>query len=159
MKTSTILTVSLIFAASALWAADSSQVSYPKGYRDWHHVKSMVINKGHPLFASVGGFHDIYANPKAVKGYKAGKFPDGSVIVFDLFEAKDANNAISEGARKAVIVMQHDSKRFTDTDGWGYQVFDPATEKGKLDAKAAKDCHACHISQKDKDFVFSKLGD
>lgn len=40
-------------------------------------------------------------------------------------------------------------------DGWGYQVFDPATKPGKIDAKGAADCHACHTQQKGKDFVFS----
>ena len=64
------------------------QVPYPAGYRDWHHVKSMVIDKGHPLYEAFGGIHHLYANPKAVAGYKSGKFPDGAIIVFDLLEAK-----------------------------------------------------------------------
>jgi hypothetical protein len=64
-------------------AADP-QVPYPAGYRNWHHVKSMVIDKGHPLYEAFGGIHHLYANPKAVAGYKSGKFPDGATIVFDL---------------------------------------------------------------------------
>ncbi len=72
------------------FAADS-QVPYPAGYRNWHHVKSMVIEEGHPLFGAFGGIHHLYANPKAIEGYKSGKFPDGAVIVFDLLEAKSAD--------------------------------------------------------------------
>jgi hypothetical protein len=120
----------------------------------------MTINKGHPLYDAVGGIHHIYGNPKAMKGYKSGhKFADGSVIVFDLFEAVDKDNAVSEGPRKAVVVMARDSKKFAATGGWGYEVFDAKTKKGSLDAKAQADCHTCHLAQKDSGFVFSALRD
>lgn len=150
------LAAALAAAAAGAFAADA-KVAYPDGYRDWKHVKSMVINKGHPLFDAVGGMHHIYANKKALDGYKSGKFADGSVIVFDLFEAVDKDNAVAEGSRKAVIVMTKNAKAFKATDGWGYEVF--ADRKGTLDAKAQADCHACHTSQKGKDFVFSALRD
>ncbi len=139
--------------------AIAADVAFPDKFRDGRHVKSMVINKGHALYGAVGGMHHIYANAKAMAGYKAGKFANGSVITFDLFEAVDKDNAIAEGAHKAVVVMAKDSKKYQATDGWGYQVFDPKTKKGSLDAKAQADCHACHVAQKDKDFVFSSLRD
>ena len=148
------LVVALATAAVSTSAAD---VAYPEKFRDAKHVKSMVINNGHPLYNAVGGMHHIYGNAKAIAGYKASKFANGSVITFDLFEAVDKDNAVSEGARKAVVVMAKDSKKYAATDGWGYQVFDPKTKKGSLDAKAQAECHACHVSQKDKDFVFSSL--
>jgi hypothetical protein len=153
MKRAVLLLATMFLMVPAFAA---KQVSYPAGFHDWQHVKSMVINKGHPLFDLVGGVHHIYANPKAMKGYKSGEFPNGAVIVFDLFEAKEADNAILEGAHKAVIVMEKGSKSFAQTGGWGFEVFDPKTKKGTLDAKAAQDCFACHTQQKDKDFVFSQ---
>ena len=48
MKRILIVLSSMALVLPAL-AADS-QVSYPTGYRNWHHVKSMVIGKGHPLY-------------------------------------------------------------------------------------------------------------
>ncbi len=154
-----IVAVAALGTLAAASAADP-KVAYPNGFRDWHHVKSMVINKGHPLYDAVGGIHHIYGNPKAIQGYKAGnKFADGSVIVFDLFEAVDKDNAIAEGARKAVVVMARDGKKFAATGGWGYEVFDAKTKKGTLDAKGAADCHACHTQMKDSGFVFSRLRD
>ncbi|MDH4172822.1 MAG: cytochrome P460 family protein, partial [Betaproteobacteria bacterium] len=69
-------------------AADPAPVPYPEGYRAWTHVKSMVIQPGHALFDAFGGVHHLYANPKALAGYRKGKFPDGAVIVFDLLEAQ-----------------------------------------------------------------------
>lgn len=144
-------------AATATASAVAGDVPYPNGFRQWDHVKSMVLKPGHPLYEAVGGMHHIYANPKAMQGFKSGKFGDGSVIVFDLFEAVDKDNAVSEGKRKAVVVMARNAKTYKANDGWGYEVFDPQSKKGTLDAKGQTDCHACHRSQKDKDFVFSTL--
>jgi hypothetical protein len=147
-----MLAASLFLAAAPAISAD---VTFPEKFRDGRHVKSMVIKPGHPLHAAVGGIHHIYGNAKAMAGYRSGKFADGAVITFDLFDAVGKDNAISEGAHKAVIVMAKNAKKYGATDGWGYQVFDPKTKKGSLDAKGQEECHACHKAQKDKDYVFS----
>jgi len=154
-----IAAAALILALGGTALAAEPAVAYPKGFRSWKHVKSMVINQGHPLFEAVGGIHHVYANPRGLQGYAKGRWANGSVLVFDLFEAVDKDAAVSEGARKAVVVMQRDARRFRATDGWGYEVFDPKTRKGKLDAKAAQDCHACHATQKARGYVFSELRD
>jgi Cytochrome P460 len=147
----------LISAASitAAFAADPV-VPYPKGYRDWTHVKSMVINPGHPLHAAFGGIHHIYANDAAMRGYRSGRFADGAVIVFDLLDAKSADNTVQEGARKVVGVMRRDSRRHAATGGWGYEGFKgDSTSERAVGANAATACHACHEAQKDKGYVFS----
>jgi Cytochrome P460 len=82
-------------AASAV-AQEAAKVDYPTGYRDWTHVKSMVIQPGHQLYESFGGIHHIYANQSALEGCRTGSFADGSVIIFDLLEATTADNAITE---------------------------------------------------------------
>ncbi len=136
--------------------ADESAVPYPDGYRDWHHVKSMVIEEGHPLFGAFGGIHHIYANPAALTGYQSGKFPDGSVIVFDLLEAQSGGNAVTEGSRKVVGVMHKDAKKYAATGGWGYEGFAGGDKsKRAVGADAATSCHACHQAQKASDYVFS----
>jgi hypothetical protein len=157
MRATLAAAVLAINMAPAL-AADPAPVPYPTGYRDWHHVKSMVINQGHPLYQSFGGMHHIYANKQAMEGYKKGRFPDGSVIVFDLLDVKSADNAVTEGERKVVGVMHKDAKKYKDTGGWGYEGFakDSATERA-VGKNAATACHQCHTQQKDKDFVFSAL--
>ena len=132
-------------------------VPYPEGYRDWRHVKSMVIEEGHPLFDAFGGIHHIYANEKALEGYAAGRFPDGAVIVFDLLEAKRADNAITEGARKVLGVMVKDSARWPETGGWGFEGFaggDPGRRAVGESAREA--CFACHEGAREKDYVFSR---
>lgn len=141
---------------AAAWAAEPASVPYPKGYRNWTHVKSMVIQPGHPLHEAFGGIHHVYANPTAMKGYRTGKFADGSVIVFDLLEARTGDNAVQEGPRKVVGVMRKDARRHAATGGWGYEGFkgDSAVDRA-VGAQAATACHACHESQKAKGYVFS----
>lgn len=143
----------LPFAASAQEA-----VEYPTGYRDWHHVKTMLIHPGHSLYASFGGIHHIYANPKAMEGYRSGQFPAGAIIAFDLLESVDRNNATTEGNRKVLGVMHKDSRRFAATGGWGFEGFaggDPAKRAVGADAEAA--CYQCHTQRADQDYVFSSL--
>lgn len=155
------LVLSLICAAATTSSlAADPQVPYPQGYRDWHHVKSMVIEEGHPLFASFGGIHHLYANEKAMKGYRGKSFPDGSVIIFDLLEAVRDGGAVTEGTRKVVGVMHKDSKKFKATGGWGFEGFgggDPA--KRVVGSNAASACFACHAPQKAQDYTFSLLRD
>jgi hypothetical protein len=151
----------LLFAlcGSAL-AQDNSppEVAYPTGYRDWRHVGAMVIKPGHPLFDSFGGIHHLYANAKAVEGYAAGRFADGAVIVFDLLEARDADNAVTEGARKLIGVMHKNAKAYGATGGWGFEGFsgDSQTERLVTQANATAACFGCHAGQDKTDFVFSK---
>lgn len=145
-------------AAAAMPAAADPPVPYPKGYRSWAHVKSMVIQPGHALYDAFGGIHHLYANAAALKGYKQGRFPDGSVIVFDLLDAKSADQTVQEGPRKIVGVMMKDSKRWASTGGWGYEGFkgDSTTDRAVGD-KAASACHQCHMAQQKQDYVFSTL--
>lgn len=131
-------------------------VTYPDGYRKWAHIKSMVIQQGHPLYDSFGGIHHVYANEKAVKALKSGKpFPDGAVLIFDLLEAKSESNAIGEGPRKVLGVMQKDSRKFSTTGGWGFEGFKgDSRERVVTDAKTS--CFNCHEPQKNRDYVFSQ---
>lgn len=146
----------ILLAALAAPALAAGPVAYPEGYRNWTHVKSMVIQPGHALYDAFGGIHHLYANGKAMQGYRSGKFPDGAVIVFDLLEAKSAEDTVQEGARKVVGVMHKDAKRYKATGGWGFEGFkgDSKTERA-VGENAAKACFECHTAQKDKGYVFS----
>jgi len=141
------------------YAAGPMELEYPAGFRQWAHVKSMVIySDKHPLFAQFGGFHSVYVNPKGLPAMtKGGSFPDGSVLVFDLLEAREENGAYVEGSRKLVGVMLKDRQRYKLTGGWGFEAFkgDSRTERTVTDAVAQ--CFGCHQQQKANDFVFSAL--
>ena len=152
-----ILTMLVAMATTAALAAEP-EVPYPAGYRNWHHVKSMVIEEGHPLFAAFGGIHHIYANDKAIEGYRKELFPDGAVIIFDLLEAKHSDNAVTEGSRKVVGVMHKDSKKYATTGGWGFEGFGGGDPTNRVVGdQASSACFGCHQPQKGQDYTFSRL--
>jgi hypothetical protein len=146
----------ILACGSLILAGTDDTVAYPLGYRSWAHVKSALIGPQSPIYASYGGIHHIYANEKAMEGYRRGSFPDGSVIVFDLLETRENAGVTAEGPRKFIDVMAKDSKRFAESGGWGYEEFkgDSETER-TLSAQAKAACNKCHMQQKNRDFVFS----
>ena len=152
--TSALLTVIL---AACAFAKDHTAVAFPEGYRHWTHVKSMVLLPDHALAATFGGVHHIYANDRALDGYKTGTFKDGSVLVFDLLNYDQKEGAGTEGARKLTGVMEKDSKRFAATGGWGYEGFKGDSKTERLVSDGGVSCHACHTQQKDRDYVFSTM--
>lgn len=140
--------------------ADDSRIAYPQGYRDWTHVKSMLIQAGHPLYGDFGGLHHLYANAAALEGYRQGHFPDGSVIVFDLLEAEAAQAAIHEGKRKVLGVMVKDQQRHAATGGWGFEAFAAGdSRRPVVGDQAAQACFQCHTAQQEHDYVFSHWRD
>lgn len=142
----------------SLWAKTDDAVPYPMGYRGWTHVKTVLIGPKSPAFESFGGLHHIYANEKAMEGYRAGRFPDGSVLVFELLETRESAGVTTEGPRQRVGVMVKESKRYAETGGWGFESFqgDSQTER-RLNAESRIACFNCHAPQKDRDFVFSEF--
>lgn len=158
MKTKLLALLAVASATTAL-AADP-EVPFPNDYRDWYHVKSMVIEQGHPLFESFGGIHHLYANPPALQGYRSGRFPDGAVIVFDLLQAERGDSAVTEGERKVVGVMHKHAERFANTGGWGFEGFGAGDPENRVvGGNAAEACYACHTSEQGHDYVFSRLRD
>jgi hypothetical protein len=138
--------------------APAKGLPYPDGYRSWTHVKSMLIHsKDHPLYDPFGGLHHVYVNDKGLKTLKAGGvYPDGSILVFDLYEAKEEGGAYVATDRKFIGLMVKDAKKYAETGGWGWEVFKGNSRTGGNVGDAKKDCFACHASQKATDYVFSR---
>ena len=158
-KTLIVPIASAILAVSfCLWAQPDDTVPFPKAFRKWAHVKSVLVGPQSAAFATEGGIHHIYANDKALEGYDTGKFPDGSVIVYDLLETKEVAGNTIEGQTRRVDVMVKQSERNHTTGGWEFMSFpegNPANSNVTAERKAA--CFACHAHRKDHDFVFSEF--
>ena len=152
---SLLLVSCLLLPLFRVLASDLPTIDYPMGYRDWVHTKTGIISEKHPLFETFGGVHHIYANEKALQAMKEGAaFPDGSMLVFDLLRTSTSEIGIEEGERRRLDVMQKDGKRFKSTGGWGYGSFTGDTDELVLQDVVEK-CHSCHVSQKERDYVFS----
>lgn len=157
--TALLLIVTAFLAATAFspgkFSADP-EVPYPEGYRMWTHVKTGLIGPSNPNFQSSGGYHHIYANEKAMQGYTSGYFPEGSVLVFDVIDAKEQNGNTQEANRKHVDVMVKDSLQYAATGGWGYEEFGGDSHTNRLLTTTVRtQCATCHAKMSDK--VFSEF--
>lgn len=141
-------------ATVTLGASRDAEVAYPTGYRHWTHVSSAYVGEGNPAFPRYGGIHHIYANDRALAGYRTGTFPVGSVLVFDLFDVKVGPGTIDPTTRKFVDVME---KR---AEGWRFVEFagSSRTEIAVTGPKAVTACAACH-ERAERDHVFSRFAE
>ena len=137
-----------------------------RGYESWPVIS--LSHNGNKLAAILG-------NPTLINAFKSGipgngkPFPDGARMAKVHWNAQV--NAAEPGAptlpfsQHDVDFMLKDSKRFADSGGWGYAVFeyDPASDTFRLgnltdkppQANDAKCGFACHTSVKNKDYVFT----
>jgi hypothetical protein len=116
----------------------------------------------------------ILGNPAMIDAYRAGipgngkPFPDGARMAKVHWTPKQNEffpDATVPGDLLNVDFMEKDSKRFADSGGWGYAVFDynPKSETftpGTMDGTPpqgndAKCGFACHTIVQVKDYVFT----
>lgn len=145
------------FVISPASAPPQEGVAFPDSYRSWTHVTTSVDAAG----PRGPGMQHIYANALAMQGYRTGKFPNGSIIVFDRFLLDTSGTHTKAGARQLVDLMEKDSVRFRDTGGWGFDEFvgDSRVRHAFPQSQAATSCFKCHAQRKDNDFVFTKFPD
>ncbi len=151
----------VILTAFSTRTDPTEKVPYPTGYRNWTHVKSKVALSNSAGNKS-GTYHHIYANSKAMDGYKTGKFPEGAVIVADFITAVDSNTSLFEGQRQYIDVMIKSTAQYAANGGWGFEEFDKGDEnlrKVVTLGNAQTTCFKCHQKQVDHDFVFSRYRD
>lgn len=103
-----------------------------------------------------------YANDIAWKALLAGgkDYPDGAVFgKVGLLTHEDpafTSSAVPSGARRYQLMIK-DKKKWPDTDGWGYALFDWQGLAVREDQDiAAQACHACHALVPERDYVFSE---
>ena len=143
-----------------------------RGYEDWQVV-------GPSLTDAQNVIRVILANPVMIKAYRSGipgngkPFPDGSKIVKLEWRPKKLTNPpfsattpdTVPGDLTEVEFIMKDGKKFADTHGWGYAMFDynaaagtfaPATSASKPpvnnDAKCGAACHQLAASH---DYIFT----
>jgi hypothetical protein len=140
----------LIFVTVAAFTFNG-EVPYPEDFRQWTHIKTRLVEKHNQN----EGFTHIYANTKAMEGYTTGKFPEGSILIFDVIQASKTDSISNEGKRKHTDVMIKDSVKFASTGGWGYEEFSGDSKKPVLTVQVKTQCFNCHAQQ--SDYVFSEF--
>ena len=169
--------IALLVAGVAISAQDKYTVQVPgglafsefRGYEDWS-VISISENGG--LLAVIMG------NPAMIEAFRQGvpdngkPFPDGAKMAKVHWKPKKQETypgpPTVPGTQHDVDFMMKDSKRFADSDGWGWAAFDydaaSATFKPS-DANSsppqghdAKCGFSCHTIVKNRDYVFTEYG-
>jgi Cytochrome P460 len=128
-----------------------------RGYEDWSVVSSARTDEVLKV---------IVANPTMIKAYKAGvpgngqPFPEGSRIAkLQWSFAKSTEAPFVVDVPKVftqAFVMEKDSKRFPNSGGWGYALFNYEAASDKFTADPSpSDCgHTCHVAVKAKGYIF-----
>jgi hypothetical protein len=143
-----------------------------KGYEDWQAVGPSQTDAAHVIRL-------ILANPVMIKAYREGvpgngqPFPDGSKIAKIEWKPKQitsppfsANTPDTvPGDLTQVEFIEKDSKRFSDTHGWGYGMFDYNASSGRFSPATlaskppvghdAKCGAACHNLTPSTDYIFT----
>ncbi len=144
----------------SLQVPDGLKFSDFRGYEDWQVV---AVSQTDNLLKV------MVANPVMIEAYRAGvpgngkAFPDGSKIAKIEWKPKKSTEApfsvrIPESLQD-VFFIEKDVKRFPNTSGWGYAVFDndPASDKFTPNGKVGTvNCgYACHTIVAKKDYIFT----
>jgi Cytochrome P460 len=139
-----------------------------RGYEAWQAIS---MSRNETAVAVILG------NPVMIDAYRAGipgngkPVPDGAKMAKVHWTPKKNEffpDATVPGNLLNVDFMEKDSKRFADSGGWGYAVFDynaasdrftPGTTAGSPpQGNDAKCGFACHTRAKAKDYVFTEYG-
>jgi hypothetical protein len=156
--------------STAVFDSDG-KLKLPTGYRRWVFVGAPLtpdgLNNGKAGFPE---YHHVYVEEKNLDVYlKTGSFPEGTVIVKEL--TRVLNPTFPDGSRtepsgrgyfngefNGMDVTVKDSKRFANTNGWGFFNFGhhplPYAESAK-EASAAEcaGCHAAFVAKTDMTWV------
>jgi hypothetical protein len=166
-----------VLGGRALSAQDKYTLQVPnglafsefRGYEDWAVVA---------LSENGGKIAVILGNSALIDAYKAGvpgngkPFPDGAKMAKVHWNPKkneqQPGGPIQPDTQHDVDFMVKDSKRFADSGGWGWAVFDydaasdtftPGTSADMPpQGNDAKCGFACHTIVKDHDYVFTAYG-
>jgi Cytochrome P460 len=134
-----------MIATVAMIAEAAGNLKLPVGYRHWFHVNTMVVDKASPLFAVLGGMHNVHVNSTGEPVLKQGApYPNGTMFVIDLHDFAVVDGSYVEGPLKGVALMEKDSKKYTSTGGWGFQFWAGGDPKKAVVTDATKQCFGCH---------------
>jgi hypothetical protein len=159
-----------ILSGLALSAQDKYTLRVPgglafsefKGYEDWRVV---AVSQTEDLLKV------MVANPIMIEAYRSGvpgngkPFPDGSKIAKIEWKPKKSTEAPFDvripDTLQDVFLIEKDTKRFPETKGWAYAVFDydPATDSYSPNKTGTVNCgFACHTIVANKDYIFTAYG-
>jgi hypothetical protein len=149
--------------ADGIVGADGS-LRVPENFRDRYVSLGAWAVAGDADTGGKLGLHVVYAPRDAVAAYrKSGAFPDGAVLVKELFNGKTEDlttgQATSADGRAGYFVMVKDRKgRFPGNplwgDGWGWAFFNADDPVNSVTTDYTADCLGCHEPARATDLIY-----
>jgi cytochrome P460 len=155
-----------VLGSMAIAAQDRFTVKVPNGlafsdFRGYDTWQDVAVSQTETLLKV------IVANDTMINAYRQGvpgnheAFPDGSKIVkIEWIPKKNTESpyfVMVPDTLKAVAVIEKDTRRFPDTNGWAYAQFDydAASDTFTPNGNDAKCGYACHTTAAAKDYIFT----
>ena len=131
--------------------------------KDWVALGSWAVAAGEGMAGSEG-IHQVYTQLETVEAFrKTGKFPDGAVLIKELFSTKTTEMTTGTVSRahktNGWFVMVKDSKNrfpYHDLwgDGWGWAYFDGKDSSKTTSTNYKSDCKGCHVPAQNNDWIY-----
>jgi Cytochrome P460 len=149
----------------------AGELILPKNFEKWVFVGSPLtpnaLNGGKANFPE---YHNVYIEPVSYAIYqKTGAFPEGTIFFKELQLTKPQENPDGSrtepsgrgyfpGPLNGADVTVKDSKRYAETDGWGYYNFRHSEPKAATATLMPKEkCGYCHMASAKKDSVWTQF--
>jgi len=145
------------------YVTDNGVIIVPEGFRDWFFLGTWVVAGGDEE-GGAQGLHNVYTQPETVSHFRQnGEFPDGAVLVKELFSTETADMTTGHisraGATEGWFVMVKNTQgRFADNplwgSGWGWALFEAGDPSKTVTEDYEIDCLPCHVPAKDNDWIY-----
>jgi hypothetical protein len=163
----------------------SGELILPKNWREWVFVGSPLtpipLNGGKACPEGTTSsssepctgfpeYHNVYIEPGSYEIYKrTNEFPQETIIFKELqlllpaqfpdgSRTEPSGRGFFPGAFNGADVTVKDSKRYADTNGWGYFNFNHHEPKKQTSKATPRDeCAYCHIASAKKDDVWTQF--
>jgi hypothetical protein len=140
----------------------AGNIAKPNDVRDTYQslgAYAVLDPKGNQL-------HMTYASPGSAEAYrKTGKFPDGTVLVKEVFGTDHAPMTTGDahwasGTKVWFVLIKDEKGRYKDNplwgDGWGWALFKSDAPDKQVATDYKKDCQGCHIPAQATDWIYVK---
>jgi hypothetical protein len=148
----------------------TGNIRKPDGYRDRYQIlgtftvfDAIPMASGSPSEQG-GQSHYTYASPGTAEYYrKTGKFPDGAVLVKEVFGTDHGKLTTGDaywasGTKQWFVMIKDEKGRYPGNplwgNGWGWALFKSDAPDKQVATDYKKDCLGCHVPVEKTDWIY-----